>query len=118
MAIPASSTVIEFLPNSPCVLERMVLPGTDATDALKRLLTRFGLAPHLVGYKKGDQDKRPDEILIMGRDRVTEQPVVIGRILWGIPWADLAEARAALIDEGWAPKPPKFDMELPDGRPV
>lgn len=112
MAIPDISTVVEYLPNSPCVTECEFLFSQDAGATLKRMLTRFGLTPIRIGFRKGDQEKAPGEILILMRAPDGAERS-IGRILYGLTIEALSQARDALMEEGWEPRPPSFDITLP-----
>lgn len=112
--LPDNAIAIEFAANSPCIAERLTVFGNEATPigALRRMLMRFGLAPHLINFQKKD-----DEVVVVGRN-AEGKPATFARILWGLPLADLDLARDELISEGWSPTTPKYEMQLPDGRSV
>ncbi|CAL4868239.1 hypothetical protein MMA231_02514 [Asticcacaulis sp. MM231] len=112
MAIPDISTVVEYLPNSPCVAEHDLLFSQNAVATLKRMLTRFGLTPIRIGFRKGDQEKAPGEVLILMRAPDGAERS-IGRIMYGLTLEALTKARDALMEDGWEPRPPSFEIDLP-----
>lgn len=113
--IPETSTVIEYLPGSPCVTERFTLMTQDAGQALRRMLSRFGLPPLNVGFRIGGVANQ--EIYLVMR-RSDGGQVDIGRIMYGLALADLEAARNELIAADWQPRPPKYETRLPDGKDI
>jgi hypothetical protein len=111
-----TAIAIEFAANTPIQAERLVLENMTVRDGLKRILQRFGLSPIYVVFRAGTE---PDgDVLMFGRDRVTNKPAPFGRILFGAALAEIEAAKQSLIDANWQPVTPRFSMVLPDGRDV
>lgn len=104
---------LEIFAAAPRVTSRMVMENQTPEGAVKRLLSEFGLGPSLVGFRAGD-----GAVLILGRDRHSNQVVPFGRVFYGLTLDQLNTARQALIEANWQPSPPTFEMWLPDGRTV
>jgi hypothetical protein len=111
--MPETAIALEISPQAPRVTSRLVMENHTPESALKRLLAEFGMPPLMVGFRRGE-----GEVLVMGRDRHTNQVVPFGRVFYGLTLDQLNTARQGLIDAKWEPLPPTFEMWLPDGRTV
>lgn len=111
--IPDNATVIAFAPNAPRAEERLVLCDGSLRDRLVRILSALGVTPLLVGFAPAGND----ETHLIGRG-ADGKPAIFARFLYGASAAELEAIRDALVAEGWKPRPPRFDMILPDGRCV
>lgn len=113
--LATTDAIIDYMANSPVQEERIII-SNNPLEALRRILTRFGVGPEDIGLQPGNIKDYPGEIAVVGRSG-NGTPVVWARLRWGIALDALKDARTHLIHECWSPsEPPMRHTVLPTGK--